>query len=115
MFRIEVHDEVTSTNLEVKRALRAGESEGLVVRAYRQSGGYGRQGRSWASPLGGLYCSWLLRPFVSPGQLPTLSLVVALAFRHALASLADEGLLKTLDLFDAEYPGGTFLGSYSES
>lgn len=30
-------------------------------------------------------------------------------------SLADEGLLKTLDLFDAEYPGGTFLGSYSES
>lgn len=29
-------------------------------------------------------------------------------------SLADEGLLKTLDLFDAEYPGGAFLGSYSE-
>ena len=29
-------------------------------------------------------------------------------------SLADEGLLKTLDLFDAEYPDSAFLGSYSE-
>ena len=29
-------------------------------------------------------------------------------------SLADEGLLKTLDLVDAEYPDSAFLGSYSE-
>ena len=30
------------------------------------------------------------------------------------ASLYADGLLETLDLFDAEYDGGTFLGSYSE-
>lgn len=30
------------------------------------------------------------------------------------ASLYSEGLLETLDLFDAEYDGGTFLGCYSE-
>lgn len=90
MFRVRCLDEVDSTNNVVKDALRAGEPEGLVVRAWRQSGGYGRQGRAWTSPLGGLYCSWLLRPDVPPEQLPTLSLVVGLAFRRALALLAGE-------------------------
>ena len=37
-----------------KRALEAGEPEGLAVSARRQTGGYGRQGRTWASPEGGL-------------------------------------------------------------
>ena len=75
-FRIALHEEVASTNDEVKRALEAGEPEGLVVRALRQVSGYGRQGRSWTSPEGGLYCSLLLRPQVAPRELPTLSLVV---------------------------------------
>ena len=61
-FRIALHEEVASTNDEVKRALEAGEPEGLVVRALLQVSGYGRQGRSWTSPEGGLYCSLLLRP-----------------------------------------------------
>src|SRR5699024_199764 len=74
-FRSVLCDEVSSTNDEVKRAIDAGEAEGLVVRALRQSGGYGRQGRVWASPEGGLYCSLLLRPQVTPAALPTLSLV----------------------------------------
>ncbi|OUO89748.1 biotin--[acetyl-CoA-carboxylase] ligase [Gordonibacter sp. An230] len=82
-------DEVSSTNDEVKRALGAGEAEGLVVRALRQTGGYGRQGRAWASPEGGLYCSLLLRPRVAPSVLPTLSLVVGMAVRNAVAALTD--------------------------
>lgn len=45
----------------MKRALEAGEPEGLALRARRQTGGYGRQGRAWASPEGGLYLSLLLR------------------------------------------------------
>ena len=63
-FRLRVLDEVTSTNDEVKRAREAGEPEGLAVSARRQTGGYGRQGRTWASPEGGLYLSLLLRPSV---------------------------------------------------
>ena len=47
MFRVRCLDEVDSTNNVVKDALRSGEPEGLVVRAWRQSGGYGRQGRAW--------------------------------------------------------------------
>ena len=87
-FRIALHEEVASTNDEVKRALEAGEPEGLVVRALRQVSGYGRQGRSWTSPEGGLYCSLLLRPQVAPRELPTLSLVVGMAVRRALVALA---------------------------
>ncbi|HJF63125.1 MAG TPA: biotin--[acetyl-CoA-carboxylase] ligase [Gordonibacter urolithinfaciens] len=86
-FRLRVLDEVTSTNDEVKRALEAGEPEGLALRARRQTGGYGRQGRAWASPEGGLYLSLLLRPSVDAALLPTLSLVTALAVRRAVAGL----------------------------
>lgn len=86
-FRVENLEAVGSTNDEVKRALEAGEPEGYAVRARRQTGGYGRQGRFWASPEGGMYLSVLLRPDVPPAQLPTLSLVVGLAVRRALASL----------------------------
>lgn len=89
-FRIRLLEEVSSTNDEVKRALDAGEPEGLVVRALRQVAGYGRQGRAWTSPEGGLYCSLLLRPQVAPCELPTLSLVVGLAVRRALAALAGD-------------------------
>ena len=91
MFRLREFDEVTSTNEVVKHALEEGEPEGLAVRARCQSGGYGRQGRTWASPEGGLYLSLLLRPHVPPAQLPTLSLVAGLAVREAAVALAGEG------------------------
>lgn len=87
MFRVVNYDEVLSTNDLVKRAIEAGEPEGYAVCARRQTGGYGRQGRTWSSPEGGLYLSVLLRPDVSPGQLPTLSLVAALAVRRALVAM----------------------------
>lgn len=90
LFRLQRLAEVSSTNDVVKEALERGEAEGLAVTAQRQSGGYGRQGRSWASPVGGMYLSVLLRPQVACAQLPTLSLVVAVAVRQALASLLPE-------------------------
>ena len=97
-FRVRVLDEVASTNDEVKRALEAGEPEGLVVRARRQVAGYGRQGRAWTSPEGGLYCSLLLRPAVEPAALPTLSLVAGIAVRRALVSLADAPVAETVQI-----------------
>lgn len=77
-FRIEQFEKVESTNIGIKCALEAGEPEGLVWRSRVQTGGYGRQGRTWSSPEGGLYQSVLLRPQVPLENLPTLSLVVAL-------------------------------------
>ncbi len=86
--KLTVLDEVASTNEVVKNALREGKAEGLIVRARRQNGGYGRQGREWDSPAGGLYMSVLLRPDVAGSGLATLSLVVGLSVQRALAALA---------------------------
>lgn len=97
-FRVKVLEEVSSTNDEIKRAIEAGEPEGLAVRARRQTGGYGRQGRIWASPDGGLYCSLLLRPQVSCDALPTLSLAAGIAVHRALTSLMPKTVARTLQL-----------------
>lgn len=89
-FRVRCYDEVRSTNELVKHAIEGGEPEGLAVAARVQTAGYGRQGRAWASPAGGMYLSLLLRPDVPLVQLPTLSLVVGMAVRRAVASFVPE-------------------------
>jgi len=55
-------DAVESTNETAKELLESDVEEGLVVWADRQAAGRGRHGRAWASPLGGLYASFILRP-----------------------------------------------------
>ncbi len=75
---------VQSTNEVVKAAMREGVAEGFCATALQQSGGYGRQGRTWVSPQGGLYTSFALRPCLPVAELPTLSLVVSLACADAL-------------------------------
>ena len=89
---IRAYDQIESTNLIIKDALRKGCAEGIVATALIQGGGYGRQGRLWASPLGGLYFSFALCPFgrKTPDQkinISTISLVVALSLRHAFQEL----------------------------
>jgi len=78
--------ETGSTNDDVAALAREGAAEGLWLRAERQTGGKGRQGRAWSSPPGNLYASTLVR--VRPGDppAPTLALVAAVAL-HEIASL----------------------------
>lgn len=85
LFRVERHERVESTNNEVKRAIDAGMPEGFAVFAFEQTAGYGRQGRVWSSPVGGLYESLLVRPKVPVRELPPIGLVAALAAREAIA------------------------------
>lgn len=87
-FEIAYFKEISSTNDQVKRALRAHANEGYVCRARKQTGGYGRQGRLWTSPEGGLYQSLLMRPGGPIESLPTLGMVMALSIRAALLRLA---------------------------
>ncbi len=68
--------------------MRQGCAEGYCATALEQSGGYGRQGRTWQSPQGGLYTSFALRPSIAMEQLPTLSLVISLACADALEQAA---------------------------
>ncbi|MBF5028303.1 MULTISPECIES: biotin--[acetyl-CoA-carboxylase] ligase [unclassified Micromonospora] len=61
--RLELLAETGSTNADAVTAARAGEPEGLVVVAERQTSGRGRRGRVWQSPpRAGLATSVLLRP-----------------------------------------------------
>ena len=62
-----------------------GISEGSWLRARRQSGGRGRMGRIWDSPVGNLYCSTLVRLQPSDPLAHTLALVAANAV-HALVA-----------------------------
>ncbi|MFC4166548.1 biotin--[acetyl-CoA-carboxylase] ligase [Teichococcus aestuarii] len=86
-WRLRVHDELASTQDGVLAAAQAGEPEGLAILARRQSAGRGTQGRSWRSPEGNLYLSFLLRPEGSARELPQWSLLMAVALAEALAPL----------------------------
>ena len=82
-----------STNADAKQAAEAGESEGLVFQALRQTAGRGRQGRGWESPEGNLHTSILLRPCCSLQTAGHFSFVTALAVHDAVrAFLPDADL-----------------------
>lgn len=75
--RLEIHDQLPSTNAYLLEAGRAGAESGLVCLAECQSAGRGRQGRVWVSPFGAnLYLSLLWRLPLAPHRLGGLSLAV---------------------------------------
>lgn len=91
-FLIRVVAETGSTNDDMAVLARDGAPEGLWLRAERQSGGKGRQGRAWHSPPGNLHASTLVRLGRGDPPAPTLALVAAVALHeaaHAYAPAAD--------------------------
>lgn len=76
--------ETGSTNDDLKALASAGAPDGLWLRAERQTAGRGRSGRTWASPLGNLHASTLIRLRPHDPPAPTLALVSALALFHAV-------------------------------
>ena len=110
MFQLAKYDEVSSTNELVKAALREGRVEGYAVSARTQSGGYGRRGHAWSSPEGGLYMSLLLRPRVESPLLSTLSLLVALALRRAIAEFLPA---HTCDTVQIKWPNDLVISAQS--
>ncbi|MFA6114484.1 MAG: biotin--[acetyl-CoA-carboxylase] ligase [Sphingomonas sp.] len=63
-----------------------GAGEGLWLRAERQTGGRGRQGRAWSSPEGNLYASTLVRLRPHDPQAATLALVAAVALEEVTSA-----------------------------
>ncbi|MDQ3140211.1 MAG: biotin--[acetyl-CoA-carboxylase] ligase [Pseudomonadota bacterium] len=86
--------ETGSTNDDVAALAAQGASEGLWLRADRQTGGRGRQGRGWQSPLGNLYASTLVRIHPGDPPAPTLALVAAVALHDVAAAHAPEHRLQ---------------------
>jgi BirA family biotin operon repressor/biotin-[acetyl-CoA-carboxylase] ligase len=85
MSLIQTVAETFSTNDDLASLAREGAAEGVWLRAGRQTGGRGRQGREWHSPPGNLYASTLVRLRPGDPPAPTLALVAAVAL-HEVAS-----------------------------
>jgi len=77
---------------------RAGEGEGLWLRADRQISGRGRQGRSWVSPSGNLFASTLVRSGEGDPPAASLALVASLALYDAVAAFLMEETHQALTL-----------------
>lgn len=76
---------VDSTNNYAKQKADEGAPHGTVVLTEQQTGGRGRQGKSFASPAGkGLYLSALLRPNLPPMEVVNLTAWTAVAVCDAI-------------------------------
>ena len=81
--------ETRSTNEDLAALARAGAEEGLWLRAERQTGGKGRQGRHWESPAGNLHASTIVRLSPEDPPAPTLALVAAVALHESVSKHAE--------------------------
>lgn len=93
--------EVDSTNNYGKRLASQGAPHGTIILADCQTGGRGRQGRSFQSPAGkGLYLSVLWRPQLPPSAALNLTCLGAVAVREGIkeATGLDVGIKWTNDL-----------------
>ena len=84
---LEVHQELSSSSSRLQDLATQGAPEGSIVVARSQSKGRGRLGRSFVSPIGGLYFSVLLRRKEIVGDAPT-SLLAGLASSQAIDEVA---------------------------
>ena len=101
-----------STNDDLKALARQGAPHGTVLMADRQTGGHGRLGRSFHSPVGvGIYCSILLRPRCAPGELMHLTCATAVAMCDAVEEAAGfrPGIKWTNDLVSGRHKLGGIL------
>ncbi|MGI5839912.1 MAG: biotin--[acetyl-CoA-carboxylase] ligase [bacterium] len=81
---------VDSTNDLAKQLARAGAVDGTLIVAETQTGGRGRLGRSWASPpASGIWLSLILRPELSPAELPKITLTTAVGIARAIEAVTD--------------------------
>lgn len=84
-------DSVDSTNNYAKKAADEGAPHGTVILSDRQTGGRGRQGKSFSSPAGkGLYLSALLRPDCPPMDVINMTAWTAVAVCDAVEQVIGE-------------------------
>lgn len=73
-----------STNTQAKKLGEEGAEHGTLVVTQCQTAGKGRRGRSWESPAGNVYFTFLLRPEVRVSRASMITLVSALAMANAI-------------------------------
>lgn len=92
--RIEVFDQLDSTNDEAKRRALAGEAGPLWIVAKAQTDGRGRRGRAWTSPSGNLFATGLFRLNATPAEAANLSFAAALAVGDLAATRLNPDLVR---------------------
>lgn len=90
--RIELLEEVGSTNDEAQRRAAGGERGPLWIATKRQTAGKGRAGRVWnEAGTGNVAATLLFEPSCPPARLPELSLVAGVAAHDAIAAALPPG------------------------
>ena len=95
-----------STNTDALAAARNGAPHGSVFFADEQTAGRGRGDHKWQSNAGdGLYVSVLMRPKLSPANLPLIPLAAGLAAAEAIQSIAGLAI-------DLRWPNDLLIGPH---
>ena len=100
--RLEVHDELASTNSYLLDIAQQQPASAWVCLAEYQTAGKGRRGRTWVSPFGhNIYLSLLWRFQDGPAAIGGLSLAIGVAVVRALrqAGIAEAGLKWPNDIY----------------
>lgn len=97
------YNEVGSTNTEAKLAAAGGAPDSFFV-AERQSAGRGRLGRSFISPEGGIYMSYLCHPDMPSSDAVMLTAYAAVAVSEAISRLC--GVYPGIKWVNDVYLGG---------
>lgn len=92
--RIEIFDQLDSTNEEAKRRALDGEAGPLWIAARNQTAGRGRRGRAWVSGTGNLFATGLYRLNATPGEAANLSFAAALAVGDLAAAHIDPDIVR---------------------
>lgn len=88
--RMELHDQLDSTNNLAKALAASGAPHGYLVIAESQSGGKGRMGRSFFSPEhSGVYITYVLRPKMLAERAVMITSMAAVAVARAIETVAD--------------------------
>jgi BirA family biotin operon repressor/biotin-[acetyl-CoA-carboxylase] ligase len=79
-----VFDEVKSTNTVAKFLAMNGAENGTVVISEKQTDAKGRSGKAWASPVGGIWLSLIVKPNVDYSKLPMITIGTGVAVAKAI-------------------------------
>lgn len=79
-----VFNEVSSTNTVAKFLAMNGAESGSVIISEKQTAARGRSGKAWASPIGGVWLSMIVKPNVDYSKLPLITIATGVAVAKAI-------------------------------
>ena len=87
---IYIYKEVMSTNTVAKFLAENNVENGCVILSEKQSKAKGRSGKSWESPLGGIWLSLIIKPKIDHSKIPMITLAAGVAVVKTLEKIGIE-------------------------